>query len=274
MPCRKRSLLVVCLATPVLVSFQLAAQTDPGPRPGSAAAGSFYPTLSPNEQAFFTQAQQRFQEIDSVSGKIAGEPGSGLGPTFNGNSCAQCHAQPAVGGSSPGTSSPQSPIPNPQVALATLDGATNQVPSFITSTGPVREARFIKTSTGTADGGVHGLYTITGRSDAVGCTLAQPDFADALTANNVIFRIPTPIFGLGLVEATPDSVLQANSDRDCFGACCAQDWRSLQHQRERWNHHALWLEGPEQIHPDVCGRGLQRGTRRLERTVPQRAQRG
>jgi CxxC motif-containing protein (DUF1111 family) len=26
----------------------------------------------------------------------------------------------------------------------------------------------------------------------------------------VIFRIPTPLFGLGLVEATPDSVLQAN----------------------------------------------------------------
>ncbi len=210
MTCRKRSLLVVCLATAVLISFQLAAQTDPGPRPGTAGAGSFYPTLSANEQAFFTQAQQRFQEIDSVSGKIPGEPGSGLGPTFNGNSCAQCHAQPTVGGSSPGTISPQNPISNPQVALATLDGATNTVPSFITSTGPMREARFIKTSSGTADGGVHGLYTITGRSDAVGCTLAQPDFADALTANNVIFRIPTPIFGLGLVEATPDIVLQAN----------------------------------------------------------------
>ena len=96
------------------------------------------------------------------------------------------------------------------MALATLDGATNTVPSFITADGPVREARFIKTSTGALDGGVHGLYTIAGRSDAVGCTLAQPDFADALTANNVIFRIPTPLFGLGLVEATPDATLQAN----------------------------------------------------------------
>ncbi|MFZ0806587.1 MAG: hypothetical protein WAN03_10410, partial [Candidatus Sulfotelmatobacter sp.] len=88
MTCRKRSLLVVCLATAVLIGFQLCAQTDPGPRPGPAGAGSFYPTLSANEQAFFTQAQQRFQEIDSVSGKITGEAGSGLGPTFNGNSCA------------------------------------------------------------------------------------------------------------------------------------------------------------------------------------------
>jgi CxxC motif-containing protein (DUF1111 family) len=188
----------------------LHAQNDPGPRPGPPAAGSFYPTLNSNEQGFFGQAQMRFQEVDSVSGGIAGETGVGLGPTFNGNSCALCHAQPTIGGSSPGLSSPQNPIANPQVALATLDGATNAVPSFITADGPVREARFIKTSTGTLDGGVHGLYTITGRSDAVGCTLAQPDFADALTANNVIFRIPTPLFGLGLVEATPDATLQAN----------------------------------------------------------------
>ena len=143
---------------------------------GPAGAGSFYPTLSANEQAFFTQAQQRFQEIDSVSGKITGEAGSGLGPTFNGNSCAQCHAQPAIGGSSPGTLSPQNPIPNPQVALATLDGATNRFhrssQARTGSRGPVHQD-----SSGTADGGVHGLYTITGRSDAIGCTLAQPDFA-------------------------------------------------------------------------------------------------
>jgi CxxC motif-containing protein (DUF1111 family) len=188
----------------------LHAQNDPGPRPGPAAAGSFYPTLNSNEQGFFGQAQLRFQEVDSVSGGIAGETGVGLGPTFNGNSCAQCHAQPTIGGSSPGLSSLQNSIANPQVALAALDGATNTVPSFVTADGPVREARFIKTSTGTADGGVHDLYTITGRSDATGCTLAQPDFADALTANNVIFRIPTPLFGLGLVEATPDATLQAN----------------------------------------------------------------
>jgi len=48
------------------------------------------------------------------------------------------------------------------------------------------------------------------RSDAVGCTLGQPDFATQLANQNVIFRIPTPVFGLGLVEATLDSVLQAN----------------------------------------------------------------
>ena len=141
-------------------------------------------------------------EVDSVSGTISGEEGSGLGPTFNGNGCAQCHAYPAAGGSSP--------ITNPQVGLAVLDGAKNTVPSFITTDGPVREARFIRNPDGSLDGGVHGLYTIMGRTDAEGCTLAQPDFARQLANRNVIFRIPTPTFGLGLVEATPDSTLQAN----------------------------------------------------------------
>jgi hypothetical protein len=206
----KLSPLFLCVVSVSLTSLQLQAQNDPGPRPGTAGAGGFYSPLSANEQAFFNQAQQIFMEIDSVSGSIAGEEGKGLGPTFNGNSCAQCHAQPAIGGSSPGLNSPQNPVANPQVALATLDGALNSVPSFITPNGPVREARFVKNSNGTLDGGVHGLYTIAGRSDAVGCGLGQADFESALSADNVIFRIPTPTFGLGLVEATPDSVLQAN----------------------------------------------------------------
>src|SRR5271169_1305807 len=210
MSCRNLIVPVVGLALGVIAILPLHAQNDPGPRPGPAAAGSFFPTLNTNEQNFFNQAQLRFQEVDSVSGNIAGEAGVGLGPTFNGNSCAQCHAQPTIGGASPGLTSPQNSIQNPQVALATLDSASNSVPSFITPNGPVLEARFIKTSIGALDGGVHDLYTIAGRSDAVGCTLAQPDFATALSTHNVIFRTPTPLFGLGLVEATPDATLQAN----------------------------------------------------------------
>ncbi len=197
----------------LLATGVLQAQTDPGPRGGASGAGSYYHSLNANERNFFTQAQLRFQEIDSVSGTIPGEAGSGLGPTFNGNSCAMCHAQPALGGSSPGLKSPQKPVPNPQVTLATLDGANNTVPQFISASGPVREARFITVngqSNGAPDGGVHGLYTIAGRRDARGCTIAQPNFAQALADHNVSLRIPTPLFGLGLVENTPDSVLAAN----------------------------------------------------------------
>ncbi len=195
---------------PIMTTSTVLAQKDPGPRTGPAAAGSYYPTLNTNEVNFFNQAVARFLEVDSVSGQIPSEAGVGLGPTFNGNSCAMCHAQPTIGGSSPGLGSPQNPIRNPQVALATLDGAGNNVPEFIDAEGPVREARFVRNPNGTPDGGVHGLYTIAGRMDAPGCTLPQPDFAQALAQNNIIFRIPTPVFGLGLVEATPDATLRAN----------------------------------------------------------------
>ena len=183
---------------------------DPGVRGGPAGAGGPLAGLHSSELALFYAALGRFQEIDSVSGTINDAPpgtqsGSGLGPRFNMNSCSGCHSQPAVGGTSPSK--------NPQVAVATLHGAQNAVPSFIASNGPVREARFVYKPDGTTpDGGVHDLFVITGRADApVGCNISQPDFAGALAQSNVIFRIPTPLFGLGLVENVPDSNLVADA---------------------------------------------------------------
>ena len=166
--------------------------TDPGVRGGPAGAGGPLPNLSAAELAFFNSAAVRFENVDAVA--------NGLGPGFNLNSCSGCHASPATGGSSPAT--------NPEIAVATLNGAKNVIPSFVTANGPIREARFVLNSNGTPDGGVHDLFTITGRSDAQGCNLAQPNFAAAVAANNVIFRIPTPTFGLGLVENVSDSGLQ------------------------------------------------------------------
>jgi CxxC motif-containing protein (DUF1111 family) len=86
------------------------------------------------------------------------------------------------------------------------------VPPFITLNGPIREARFVRGPTGLADGGVHDLFVITGRSDAGSCTISQPDFAGAMAKNNVVFRIPTPMFGAGLIEAIDDAVILANRD--------------------------------------------------------------
>src|ERR1700736_2250332 len=167
---------------------------DPGPRGGPAGAGGPLPGLSGDEKALFDAAKVIFKEIDTVS--------KGLGPRFNLDSCAGCHAAPAVGGSSPAT--------NPQIAVATLNGAKNVVPSFITEKGPVREARFVRNRDGTPDGGVHDLFVITGRADTTSdCKIKQPDFAGELAKDNVIFRIPTPLFGLGLVENASDDDLQA-----------------------------------------------------------------
>ena len=176
---------------------------DPGVRGGDPGAGGPLPGLTSSYADFFTAALARFQEVDSVSGTVPNENGTGLGPRFNSNSCFSCHAQPAIGGTSPTT--------NPQVAMATLDGARNVLPSFITIDGPVREARFIRKPNGAADGGVHDLFVITGRSDAGACNISQPDFATALANHNVIFRIPTPLFGAGLVESIVDDAILDNA---------------------------------------------------------------
>jgi CxxC motif-containing protein (DUF1111 family) len=100
------------------------------------------------------------------------------------------------------------------VALATAFGANNTVPTFLSTNGPIREARFKFTSNGTRDGGVHSLFVISGRVDAsgsaAGCTAVQENFNAQYAAGNVSLRIPTPTYGLGLMENIPDTTLTAN----------------------------------------------------------------
>jgi CxxC motif-containing protein (DUF1111 family) len=172
------------------------AARDPGVRFGSADAGAPIPWLTANERLFFDSGLADFSSTETIA--------DGLGPRMNMDSCSGCHAQPAVGGTSPAV--------NPQVAFANKDGGTDSVPSFISARGPVREARFVRNPDGTADGGVHALFTITGRTGTAGCSLTQPDFGTALANNNVIFRIPTPVFGAGLIEQIPDAAIRANAD--------------------------------------------------------------
>jgi CxxC motif-containing protein (DUF1111 family) len=196
----------------IMVTQGQSATADPGLRPGGPDAGGPIPGLSAGEANFFAKGIAAFDETDSVSGTVPGEHGVGLGPRFNSNQCASCHSQPARGGTSPAS--------NPQVAVANLDGATNTIPFFVTSNGPVREARFKfkRSADGTLgtsrDGGVHDLFVITGRIDAPGCSIAQPNFALEASQNNVIFRIPTPVFGAGLIEEIPDRVIVANLRAD------------------------------------------------------------
>lgn len=178
------------------------AATDLGARPGASDAGSPLSGLTADELAAFKIAKETFDAVDSVSGTIPGEDDEGLGPTFNLNSCAGCHAFPASGGTSPRT--------NPQIAVATLHGARNVVPTFLQLNGPIKEVRFKRNPDGSPDGGVHSLFVITGRSDApAGFNLTQTNFA-AQPANNLTFRIPTPLFGTGLIEAIPEKALEDN----------------------------------------------------------------
>jgi CxxC motif-containing protein (DUF1111 family) len=171
--------------------------TPPAPLPGTGA----------DELTFFEDGLARFATVEVVSGAITTQ-GNGLGPLFNSNQCSSCHSQPTTGGSSPAA--------NPLLGVATADGATNAIPWFIVADGPIREARFI-TFNGAYDGGVHNLFAITGRSDAGSCSAAQPTFTPAGNPlsgqggnSNIVFRIPTPLFGSGLIEAIPDAAILAN----------------------------------------------------------------
>jgi len=188
----------------------LAQVQDPGVRHAATDGGPPVPLpgLTSDELTFFQDGVRRFQTVEVVSGATATQ-GNGLGPRFNSNQCSSCHLQPFAGGSSPAT--------NPQVAVAHAEGATNQIPWFIVPNGPVREARF-KTSNGAPDGGVHNTFVITGRTDAGSCTISQPSFTPAgngLTGQggnpNIIFRIPTPTLGGGLIESINDSTILASA---------------------------------------------------------------
>jgi CxxC motif-containing protein (DUF1111 family) len=191
--------LFVMIVSPEYVHSWGNPASDPGVQTATTwKAGDPLPDLTPSEKALFLEGQKAFEESEGVA--------DGLGPRFNMDGCGGCHAQPGVGGSSPAV--------NPQVAVATAFGAANHVPFFIRSDGPVREARFKHKPDGSRDGGVHDLFVISGRIDntgnANGCTITQEDFNIQAQNNNLIFRIPTPVFGDGLIEQIPDSVIVAN----------------------------------------------------------------
>ena len=190
----------VVLATMLAVAGAAAqfSAKDPGVRGGDPGAGGPLSDLTKDQEAFFQAGLDDFQEVENL--------GDGLGPRFNLDSCGGCHGQPAAGGSSPAT--------NPQIAMATAHGAKNTVPSFLSINGPVREVRFKRYPDGSPDGGVHALFVISGRvdpsGDASGCPIQQPAFEREYANGNVIFRVPTPVFGAGLIEQIPDSTILAN----------------------------------------------------------------
>ena len=210
---------VVALAFLLAVSFATVtlgqhSPQDPGVRGGTVNSGQPLSSVSqtPGAPDFFANGLLRFQEIESVQGGA----NNGLGPRFNSNQCSSCHSQPAVGGTSPSATVFPSIGPNPETLVYGLDGAQNTLPSFITPNGPVREARFKfflnpnGSLSSTPDGGVHDLFVISGRSDAGSCAIKQPNFHENLELNNVIFRIPTPTFGAGLIENISEETIYAN----------------------------------------------------------------
>jgi CxxC motif-containing protein (DUF1111 family) len=205
-----------------ILSFgEAGAQTDPGVRPGAINGQAGATVTNPLPVAsvtantpqgvseFFQDGLTRFAlNVETVNTA----PNFGLGPRFNFTICGGCHAQPTVGGSGAAV--------NPQfqlIANGTVSASTNTIPSFITANGPTREVRFPfffnsdgTVNTSAPNGGVETIFTVSGLPGAGSCTLSQPNFAVAQKVNNIIFRIPTPTFGSGLIENLDDSTLLAN----------------------------------------------------------------
>jgi hypothetical protein len=190
--------------------------------------------LSANELALFVEGVKRAGQLESTCETCSAPPtgvgdgnpvvglgeidpdfpqmhtnSNGLGTRHNGDQCFICHAQPMLGGSG-GFISPAAGVTaqNPAFDLVPHRfGKQNTVPSFITRFGPIREVRFKFKSDGTRDGGVHQLYVTTGITNDPGnasCNAAQPNFATQLAQNNLSFRIPLQMLGLGLIESIQD----------------------------------------------------------------------
>ena len=111
------ALLIACLAPVCNVQAQSLA-IDPGVRGGTLGAGQFFSGLTANQLTVANNAKKTFGQIVAV--QQAGK--NGLGPRFNSNQCSNCHAQPAVGGST----GPN----NGLFQIYDLDGATNYMPFF------------------------------------------------------------------------------------------------------------------------------------------------
>jgi CxxC motif-containing protein (DUF1111 family) len=134
----------------------LTAQTR-SPRPGDPLPG-----LQPTEAAEFHMGLEDFLEVETAD--------EGLGPAFNGTSCAICHSVPAIGGGG---------------IIAEIRAGKRNAAGDFEPLDPSGETLFQ-------------LFSV----PTHGCQAIVPAEATVIAR-----RIPIPLFGAGLVEAIPDSVL-------------------------------------------------------------------
>lgn len=131
----------------------------------AVAVGTPLSSLTPSQQAAFNEGRTEFTDVETVA--------DGLGPVFNGRSCAECHNIGATGGA--GTQFVTrfgARNGNTFDALASLGGSLIQVNGI-----------------GPADGSTHQFH---------GETVPA-------AANVTAHRRTTALFGLGFVDATPDA---------------------------------------------------------------------
>jgi CxxC motif-containing protein (DUF1111 family) len=142
------------------------AARPPAPPPNPMpAAGDALAGLTAAQRASFADGLADFSSVEEIA--------DGLGPVFNERSCAACHTTPAIGGGSTRTVTRFSRRVNGLFdALASLGGSLMQDHAI-----------------GPADGVAHAF---------------NPESVPSI-ATIIVQRRTTPLFGLGLVDATPDA---------------------------------------------------------------------
>ncbi|HET7698963.1 MAG TPA: di-heme oxidoredictase family protein [Vicinamibacterales bacterium] len=156
-----RPLGAIAVAALVLAAAIAAAQSPSG-GPGAPLAG-----ITAVEFEEFRLGLDDFTEVEAAE--------EGLGPAFNGTSCAVCHNVPAIGGGGL-IAEIRAGRRNAQGEFETLDASGETL--------------------------FH-LFSVPGH----GCQPMVP-----VEANVFARRVPIPLFGAGLVEAIPDETLRALED--------------------------------------------------------------
>jgi CxxC motif-containing protein (DUF1111 family) len=143
--------------------------------PGNALAG-----LTAAELERFARGRAAFERGYSIE--------TGLGPVFNDSACNRCHNKRGVGGAG--------------IQIAVLAGRLDErgFDSLVSSGGPVLAANTVKLEASAA-------------ALLPGCRLPQSGEPVPAEANVVARRRTTPLFGLGLVDATPDATFVALAKR-------------------------------------------------------------
>ena len=137
----------------------------------SVPAGRPLAGITPAEFSRFRLGLEDFLEVETSE--------EGLGPAFNGTSCAGCHSIPAVGGS----------------------GLTSEVRAGVRDADG--QFRPVLNADGTPGDTLFQVFSIPGHA----CQPVPPP-----EVNVVARRIPIPLFGGGLVDEIPDSDIAARAD--------------------------------------------------------------
>jgi CxxC motif-containing protein (DUF1111 family) len=131
--------------------------------------------LTPTEQAAFRAGVEEFEEVETME--------EGLGPVFNGKGCAECHAHPVVGGSS------KELEVSVEVRIGRrVGGAFDAMTEY---GGPVLQRRSL-------------------REIDPNCPIL-PEQAPP-EATFVSRRATPPVFGAGLIEAIPETLILQRAD--------------------------------------------------------------